>query len=141
MADTIPNLRSYLPEPGAKLRAWRRVVWQYCISILAVAVALAIKLSLASELRGEASYLFFLPPVLIASALAGWGPGLLGTVLGLALGLVFVLHVRALETPDVIDAVTFALVGIGVSWRGELLDRFRRAATASAEAAFAREAH
>jgi two-component system, LuxR family, sensor kinase FixL len=141
MADTIPDLRSYLPQPSVKLRVRRGIVWQYGIAILAVVVALVIKLALASKLRGEASYLFFLPPILITSALAGWGPGLLGTVLGLALGLFFVLHVRALEPSDVIDAVTFALVGIGVSWRGELLDRIRRAATASAEAAFARQAH
>ena len=40
-------------------------------------------------LHGEASYLFFLPAILIASALGGWGPGLLATVLGRAAG-----HVR-----------------------------------------------
>ena len=42
--------------------------------------------------------MLFLPAVLIASALGGWGPGLLATALGLALGLFFVA-----ETPSVHD--------------------------------------
>ena len=35
----------------------------------------------------------------------------------------------------------FALVGVGTSWRGEMLRGWRRAATASSESALAREAH
>src|SRR6185437_3715075 len=42
---------------------------------------------------------------------------------------------------DIVDAAVFALVGVGASWRGELLRRSRLAASASAEAALAREAH
>jgi two-component system sensor kinase FixL len=42
---------------------------------------------------------------------------------------------------DVINALAFALVGIGVSWRGELLSRFRRSAASSAADAHARAAH
>ena len=34
-----------------------------------------IRVALASVLAGEASYLFFFPAVLIASAFGGWGPG------------------------------------------------------------------
>ena len=49
----------------------RRILWPYGIAILAVALAFALKLALASELHGEASYLFFLPAILIASALGG----------------------------------------------------------------------
>ncbi len=104
-------------------------------------MALAVKLALGSTLRGEGSYLFFLPAVLIASALGGWGPGLFATALGFALGLFFIVDVRSVTPSDVINASAFALVGVGLSWRGQLLFRFRRAATASAEAAFAREAH
>ena len=65
------------------------VVWPYGIAILAIALALGLKLALESELHGEASYLFFMPAILIASALGGWGPGLLATALGLILGLLF----------------------------------------------------
>ena len=42
---------------------------------------------------------------------------------------------------DMITAFAFAGVGVGASWRGELLRRSRRAAAVSAEEALAREAH
>ena len=119
----------------------RRILWPYGIAILAVALAFALKLALASELHGEASYLFFLPAILIASALGGWGPGLVSTALGLALGLYFVTDVRAATASDILNAVTFAVFGIGVSWRGKLLVGFRLSAAASAEEAHARAAH
>jgi two-component system sensor kinase FixL len=128
---------------GAELKrpAWRRILRRYGIAVLAIAAGLAVKLALAQVVRGEASYLFFVPGVLISSALAGWGPGLLATVLGLLLGLFFIRDFRSLSPADFVNAVTFALVGIGVSWRGELLRRSRAAASASAEDAEARAAH
>ena len=121
--------------------AWRRTVRQYGIAIFAIVVALAFRLLLTSTLRGDASYLFYLPAILIASALSGWGLGLLATGLGLALGLYFVTEVRSLTASDIINAITFALVGIGVSWRGELLRRSRFTAAANADEAEARAAH
>ena len=117
------------------------VVWPYGIAILAIALALGLKLALESELHGEASYLFFMPAILIASALGGWGPGLLATALGLILGLYFIGDIRQIATSEIINAVTFVLVGVSVSWRGELLSRFRRSAASSAADANARAAH
>ena len=118
-----------------QLPALRGIVMPYGIAILAVALALALSLALASVLAGEASYLFFLPAILIASALGGWGPGLFATVLGLLLGLFFVADFRSVSTADIVNAVAFTLVGVGASWRGELLHRSRLAAAANAEAA------
>ena len=131
------------PSDSARARpqVWRGIVVAYGVALLAIALALALRWALASILAGEASYLFFLPAVLIASALGGWGPGLFATVIGLLLGLLFIADFRALTPPDVVNALAFTLVGLGAAWRGELLRRFRRAATANAEDAFAREAH
>jgi two-component system, LuxR family, sensor kinase FixL len=119
----------------------RDVVWPYGIAVMAIALAAGFRLALAAELHGEASYLFFLPAVLIASALGGWGPGLLGTALGLALGFYFVTDARAVTASDVINAVVFVALGIGVAWRGKLLSGFRLSAAANAEEAEARAAH
>ncbi len=141
MADTIPDLQSYPPGRRLKISASRTTIRQYGIAIAAIALALAVKLALISVLRGEASYLFFLPAILIASAFSGWGPGLLATVLGLILGLYFIVDVRSPTIPDAINAVTFTLVGIAVSWRGELLRRSRVAAASNAQETEAREAH
>jgi two-component system, LuxR family, sensor kinase FixL len=143
MADTIPQSQSYVPSAILKLPDRRGIAWRYGIAILAVAVALALKFGLGwfLLLRGEASYLFFLPAILIASALCGWGPGLLATALGLIFGLFFVADFRNLTASDMIDAATFALVGGGISWRGELLRRSRIAEKASAQDIETRAAH
>jgi len=61
-------------------------VWPYGIAILAIALALGLKLALASKLHGEASYLFFMPAILIASALGGWGLAYSRPALGFCLG-------------------------------------------------------
>jgi two-component system sensor kinase FixL len=82
-----------------------------------------------------------LPAILIASAMGGWGPGVFATVFGLLLSLFFIADYRALSSADIVDAAVFALVGVGASWRGELLRRARIAGAASAEDALAREAH
>jgi len=119
----------------------RKVAEQYGIAVVAIAVAFALRLALAPVLAGEASYLFFFPAVLIASAVGGWGPGVLATALGLLLGVFFVTDVRALSSADIVNAALFAVVGVGASWRGDLLRRARFAAAASAADAVAREAH
>jgi two-component system sensor kinase FixL len=131
-----PAMFEALPKSAA-----RGLVWPYGIAILAIALALGLRLALVAELHGEASYLFYLPAILIASALGGWGPGLVATALGLGLGLYFGGEIRALSASDLINATAFTLVGIGISWRGKLLTSFRRSAASSAEAASARAAH
>ena len=141
MAETMPNSQSYAQKTQFKLPALRGFIKPYGIAILAVALGLAVKLALASVLSGEASYLFFLPAILIASAFGGWGPGLFAAVLGLLLGLFFIADFRSVSTADIVNAVAFTLVGVGASWWGELLHRSHLAAEASAQAADAREAH
>ncbi len=143
MAETVPKLPTSAPWSGLKSPALQGAVQRYGISIAAFALALALNFLLESLLllRGDASYLFFLPAILIASAYSGWGPGLLATLLGLLFGLFFVVDFRSLTTADVVNAVSFAVVGIGVSWRGEMLRRSRFSAAANADAAEARAAH
>ena len=141
MTDIVPDLQA-APHPADwKMLAWRRAIWRYGIAIFALALAIAAKLALERVLRGEASYLFFVPAILIASAVSGWTLGLLLTAVSLVIGFYFIFDVRPPITADYLNAAVFTLVGIGVSWRGELLRRFRFAAATSAEDADARAAH
>ena len=140
MADATTTRKTYLTT-ALPLPAQRGFIWRYGLAIVAIAAGLAVKLALGSVLHGEAAFLLFMPAVLIASALGGFGPGLCATVLGVAIGLFFVGDYRALTAADFVNAATFILVGVGVSWRGAMLARFRTAASANAEQAFTREAH
>jgi two-component system sensor kinase FixL len=119
----------------------RALVAHYGIAVLAIAVAVAIRLALESVLEGSASHIFYMPAILIASAVGGWGPGIFATVLGLLAGVFFVADVRGVVGADIVNTLVFAMVGVGTSWRGELLRRARTDAAASAAAALSREAH
>jgi two-component system, LuxR family, sensor kinase FixL len=139
MTDTIHRPQGYAPGAALPLAPWRRSLWQYGIAILAVGLGVVVKLALASVLSAEASYILLIPPVLIASAVGGWGPGLLATALGLAFGLY--LADRPLGTDDFVQSLLFALASIAICWSGAILHSLRRAATTSAEEAEARSAH
>ena len=141
MADTIRRSPSLEPNELLQLTFWRRIAWQYGLAIVTIAAGVAVKLAFDSLLRGEASYILFVPAVLIASALGGWGPGLLATALGAALGLFFVAQTRQLAAADAVIGLIFALVGFAVSWRGAILLRFRNVADAKTQDVEARTAH
>ena len=141
MTEVVPPSRSYPAELALSITAPRGIIQQYAIALVAIAIAVLIRLAFEPILAGSASYLFYMPAVLIASAYGGWGPGVVATMVGVLLGLFFVADFRVVSGGDVVNAFVFALVGIGTSWRGDLLHRARLAAAANAEQAFAREAH
>jgi two-component system, LuxR family, sensor kinase FixL len=119
----------------------RRLAVEYGLTALALALAAVLRIAVGNSLGGQAGYLFFVPAVLIGSALGGWMPGIFATVAGILIGVLFVADYGAFSPANTINLVAFALVGIGASWRGELLHRARLAVTKNAEATAAREAH
>ena len=141
MTGAVHYLRSSLAEAALSIFAPRGVIARYSIAVVAIAVASAIRLAAASAFGDGLSYLFFFPAILIASAFGGWGPGVCATIFSLLLSLFFMVDFRALSNADIVNAIVFVLVGVGASWRGELLRRSRSAAATSSEAAVAREAH
>src|SRR5215469_7716896 len=141
MADTTRDPQNYAPTALLQPASGWRIAWPYGVAIVVIAAGLLVKLVFASVLSGEASYILFIPAVLLGSALGGLGPGLLATALGLALGLFFVLDARQFASADVVNGLVFALVGFAVSWRGAILLRFRRIARASTQDVEARAAH
>ncbi len=140
MTGALSNFRSSVGR-AVGVPPVRTMVEHYAVAVIGVALALGLRSLLAPVLEGSASYLFYVPAILVASALGGWGPGVFASCLGLLLGLFFVVDFRALTAADVVNAFVFMLVGIGASWRGELLRRSRLEAAASAQQALARETH
>jgi len=111
------------------------------IAPVAVATALATRVLLGPILHDQAPYLFFVPAILVAAGLGGFGPGLVATLLSLALSFSFIADFPALTSPEIVNAGAFAAIGLGMAWGGEQLQRNRLRAAASKRSALAREAH
>src|SRR5262245_39544763 len=119
----------------------RKPLIHYGVALLAVAVAWLSDRELLSIVGIEAPYLFFIPAVLVAAGIGGLGPGLLATALSTGVVL-FALKPRTLfGSTDILDDVIFALIGVGIAWIGEQLQRSRLRASTSEANALAREAH
>jgi two-component system, LuxR family, sensor kinase FixL len=113
----------------------------YGASLALVAIIFLLLSLFAPTLGDQPLYLFLVPPVLIAGALGGIGPGLLATALSLGLHLYATGAFSNLVDPnsplfvaEISRAGTFTALGIGIAWFGERLQRTRQQAAA-------REAH
>jgi two-component system, LuxR family, sensor kinase FixL len=119
----------------------RQNVLRYGIAPAAVAIALAIRALFEPILRDQTPFLVFVPAVLLAAGVGGFGPGLLATALSLFFALFFVTDFPLLSAPEIASAAAFAIIGLGMAWGGEQLQRIRLRASASTQDARAREAH
>jgi two-component system sensor kinase FixL len=134
MAQTFDNKRLSSPlERGWALR--------YGVAPCTVALALAVRTLLTPLLHDDAIFYYLTPPVLISAGIGGLGPGLLATALGIAAAYFVVIEVSEFPRLLLINGVAFAIIGIGVSWGGELLHRSRQRTIAMTRDALAREAH
>jgi two-component system, LuxR family, sensor kinase FixL len=146
MRTFITNLAAK-PSPQDNLSAFkhwlfvRRQVLCYALAPVAVALAFVARLALTPILGDASPYLLFVPAVLTAAGLGGLGPGLLATGLSVLLGLFVITTFPSLSVPEIADAALFTLIGAGISWSGEQLQRNRIRAAASTRDALAREAH
>jgi two-component system sensor kinase FixL len=110
-------------------------------ALLAVAVAWLAERQMLSVAGIEAPYLFFIPAVLVSAGIGGLGPGLLATALSTGLVLLAIKPHTGYWSAEILDDAIFALVGVGIAWIGEQLQRSRVQANASTADALAREAH
>src|SRR5690242_8281120 len=95
----------------------------YGIASASVAVAFALRSLLDPILHAEIPYLFFVPALLISAGIGGLGPGLAATALGLALGSFFIGGFPEPSNAELVNAATFAVIGVGIAWGGEQLQR------------------
>src|SRR3954453_10360286 len=119
----------------------RQDVLRYGMAPLAVAIAFVARIALTPIVQGDSPYLLFIPAVLVAAGLGGLGPGLLATGLSAVLGLFVITDFPDLTVPEVVNAVAFVLIGAGMAWGGEQLQRNRVQAAIRANDVHARAAH
>jgi two-component system sensor kinase FixL len=113
----------------------------YVIALAVLAIAVAARLALTPVLGEDAPYLFFVPAVLIAAGLGGWGPGITSTALSALLGYFVIAGPAQAGLPGALNAIIFTIIGVGAAWGGEQLQLNRVRAAKSARETAAREAH
>ncbi|MGA8965465.1 MAG: PAS domain S-box protein [Pseudolabrys sp.] len=131
-------------------------VWQrlqqpgttYALVLALVAVTFITRSLVAPTLGTQSLYLFLMPAIFIAGIVGGLGPGLLATVLCLALHLYVTGEIRNLtdrSSPffavELSRAAIFVVLGVGIAWFGERLRNARAATAESTRDTIAREAH
>jgi len=133
MADmTAKSIAAPTFEPGPVLR--------YGMAPTVVALSLAARALLLPILHDDTVFLYFVPAVLISALFGGLGPGLLATALSL-LAAFFVSRQIAASNFATVNAIAFAIIGVGVSWGGGMLRRSSLRANLLARDALRREAH
>ncbi len=126
------------------LKDWlfvRREALRYGLALFAVAIAFLARLALTPILGDASPYLLFVPAVLVAAGLGGLGPGLLATGLSVLLGFFVIKISTGVSASEIVDAALFTMIGAGIAWSGEQLQRNRIQAATSTREALAREAH
>jgi two-component system, LuxR family, sensor kinase FixL len=119
----------------------RHVVTDYALAIGVTVLCFAVRRMLDPIVTAQATYIFFMPAILVASAVGGFGPGLVATALGVTGGLFFLVDFPKPTSTEMASAAAFAAIGFGVAWFGGRVRRYRQSITASAEQVLAREAH
>jgi two-component system sensor kinase FixL len=114
---------------------------RYGVAPTIVVLALAVRALLVPILHDDSLFLYFVPAALVSAAVGGFGPGLLATTLSIVAAYFVLTGASALTGLAVVNGAAFAVIGIGVSWGGELLRRSRRRTNLMTRDALARQAH
>lgn len=119
----------------------RRPLLACVLATMAAALAAAVRWALDPVLGQEATFIFFIPAVVLAAAVGGLRPGLFATLLGAAAGLLIDRAAGGVGTGNVIAAAAFAAAGGAVTVGGEWFQRTRRETQAANAYLARREAH
>ncbi|MDC7786048.1 PAS domain S-box protein [Rhodoplanes sp. TEM] len=120
--------------------AVERTFW-YAAAVLLPGLAFVLHRAVVGLSPAQADLVFMVPPVLIVGGLGGLGPGLLATVLALALHLFPFGPPLGAPGPALVTGAAFGLIGVGMAVFGERLRLARDEAAARTRGLMAREAH
>lgn len=111
------------------------------LALVAVALGAGIRIAFAAELGQRATYIFFVPAVVTASALSGLRAGFLTSLAGAAAGLWCDRMLGPIAAPSLIAAGAFVVIGCAVALGGEWFQRARAEAETVTAGLARREAH
>ena len=136
-----------MPEAGSLVMSFlsrqdggmRRIL--FASLLVAILIGLASFLSLQPIFQTHATFLLYIPALIVAAGIGGLWPGLLATLISLVLGSVIYAGASGLDAPHFWSGAAFAVIGASLAVLGEWLLRVRRQlATAAADLSY-REAH
>ncbi|ONF97058.1 sensor histidine kinase [Sphingomonas jeddahensis] len=111
------------------------------LALLAIALGAGVRIAFAAELGQRATYIFFVPGVVVASALSGLRAGVAASLAGAAAGLWCDRMIGPVAAPSLIAAGAFVVIGCAVALGGEWFQRARAEAESVTEGLARREAH
>jgi len=113
---------------------------RYGLAVAFVAVAFGLRALLAPVLQSDSPFLLFVPAILLASGVGGFGPGFAATILSVALADRFFAG-PGNAAASLLNAAAFTAIGAGIAWFGEGLRRAVFQAFERNQDLIAREAH
>lgn len=137
----LPEVRSARASFASRFLPRLSVPVALAVAALIIAGGAAVRLVFADELAQRATFIFFVPGVVVASALSGWRAGTIAAIAGAAVGLWCDSQVGAIEHGSVIAAAAFVAIGLAVALGGEWFQRARVETEVAAAGLARREAH
>lgn len=111
------------------------------IAMLAIAAGAGIRLLFADDLGQRATFIFFVPGVVLAGALSGWRAGVLAALAGAVAGLLCDSRIGPVESGSWIAASAFLVISLAIAVGGEWFQHARVETEAAAASLAGREAH
>ncbi|AUW59318.1 PAS domain-containing sensor histidine kinase [Sphingobium sp. SCG-1] len=146
--DDVPTARPLrgLPEVGhgsfsSRFLPRLSLPVALAVAVVAIAAGVAIRIVFAEVLGTRATFIFFVPGVVVASALSGLRAGTMAALIGAAAGLWCDRMAGPVESGSVIAAAAFVAIGFAIAIGGEWFQRARTDTEAAAAELASREAH
>jgi len=113
----------------------------YAVAVLATAGCVIVRVALEPFFHERASFILYVPALMISAAVGGVGAALVATVLGLAAGVVFSRETLITDPANLVSAIVFLLLGLASGLAGSRLARGSRDTAAALTHLEEREAH
>lgn len=111
------------------------------LAAMAVILGAGVRIGFAAELGQRATYIFFVPAVVLASALGGLRAGVVASIAGAAAGLWCDKLIGPVAAGSWIAATAFVAIGAAIALGGEWFQRARAEADRVTDGLARREAH
>jgi len=109
----------------------------YALALVAVVSVFSARLLLQGVLGDTATFIVFIPVILVAAIAGGIGPGLLALFLSIA----GATYITGVDDTVGFQLAIFGVVGLAIAWMGEMLHHARRAIDRTENVLKMREAH